>query len=129
MPTFHRPFSGFAVDDVPRALAFYRDTLGLDAREGEMGIAEIHLGDGHVVIVYPKGQEHEPATFTVLNLPVDDVGEAVAQMTGAGIEFLRYEGAPQDEHGVMRGHGPDIAWFTDPAGNVLSVIARERAES
>ena len=124
MVTFFRPFSGFSVDDVPQALAFYRDVLGLDAREGDMGIGEIHLGDGYVVIAYPKGEEHEPASFTVLNLPVDDVGAAVAELTARGVAFLHYEGAPQDEHGVMRGHGPDIAWFTDPSGNVFSVIAR-----
>lgn len=124
MVTFHQPFSGFSVVDVPASLAFYRDVLGLDAREGEMGIGQIHLGDGHVVIAYPKGDDHVPATFTVLNLPVDDVGEAVAELGAAGLEFLRYEGSPQDEHGVMRGYGPDIAWFTDPSGNVFSVIAR-----
>ena len=123
MVTFHRPFSGFSVDDVPRALDFYRDVLGLDAREGDMGIGEIHLGDGHVVIAYPKGEEHQPASFTVLNLPVDDVAAAVDELAGRGVEFLRYDGAPQDEQGVMRGYGPDIAWFTDPAGNVFSVIA------
>ncbi|WP_229053885.1 VOC family protein [Aeromicrobium sp. Leaf350] len=124
MPTFHQPFSGFAVADVPAALTFYRDVLGLDASEGEMGIGVIHLGGGHDVIFYPKGDDHEPASFTILNLPVDDVGAAVAEMTGAGIDFVTYEGAPQDEHGVMRGYGPDIAWFTDPSGNVFSVIAR-----
>ena len=124
MVTFHQPFSGFSVEDVPRALSFYRDVLGLDAREGEMGIGELHLGDGHVVIAYPKGDDHQPASFTVLNLPVDDVGEAVAELAARGVEFLRYDGAPQDEHGVMRGYGPDIAWFTDPSGNVFSVIAR-----
>lgn len=124
MVTFHQPFSGFAVRDVATSIAFYTGTLGLDAREGEMGIAEIHLGDGHVVIAYPKGDEHEPASFTVLNLPVDDVGQAVAELAADGLEFLHYEGAPQDEHGVMRGYGPDIAWFTDPSGNVFSIIAR-----
>jgi catechol 2,3-dioxygenase-like lactoylglutathione lyase family enzyme len=123
MVSFHQPFSGFSVVDVPAALGFYRDTLGLDAREGEMGIGEIHLGGGHVVIAYPKGDAHEPASFTVLNLPVDDVGAAVAELADAGVHFLRYDGMPQDEHGVMRGHGPDIAWFTDPSGNVFSVIA------
>ncbi len=122
MPHFQRPFSGFSVRDVDRAKAFYVDVLGLTVEEDD-GLLRIDLGDGHFVIVYPKGDAHAPASFTVLNLPVDDVTAAVRELTGRGVDFERYDGMPQDEDGVMRGHGPDIAWFTDPSGNVFSVIA------
>lgn len=118
---FHKPFSGFSVDDASAARDFYTDMLGLDVRESENGFLELALdGDTHV-LVYVK-DDHTPASFTVLNLPVDDVGAAVAELREKGLEFALYEGAPQDDDGVMRGHGPDIAWFTDPAGNVLSII-------
>lgn len=113
---------GFAVPDVAEAKRFYGETLGVDVRDGDMGILELHFA-GHEVptIVYPK-PDHVPATFTILNFPVDDVGAAVKELEARGVTFERYEGAPQDDDGVMRGHGPDIAWFTDPAGNVLSVL-------
>ena len=116
-------FSGFSVDDLGRAKQFYGETLGLRVTEDvpEMPLLSLHVGGGQPVLIYEK-PDHEPASFTVLNLPVDDVGAAVEELTSRGIEFERYEGAPQDEKGVMRGHGPDIAWFKDPAGNVLSVI-------
>ena len=113
-------FSGFAAPDIDAARAFYADTLGLEVTE-ENGILTLHLATGGQVIVYPK-PDHEPAGFTVLNFPVDDVEAAVDALTEKGIAFEHYEGAPQDEKGIMRGHGPDIAWFRDPAGNVLSVI-------
>lgn len=117
-------FSGFSVDDVPKALAFYRDTLGLDARENEMNGLELHVGSTRV-FVYPK-PNHEPATFTVLNLIVPDIDAAVDELGAAGVALERYDGMPQDDRGVMRGtvtgDGPDIAWFTDPAGNVIAVI-------
>lgn len=122
MPEFHRPFSGFSVDDTAKAQAFYEDVVGLTVNESD-GMLQIDLGDGHFVIVYPKGEAHEPASFTVLNLPVDDVSAAVRELAGRGVEFARYEGMSQDEDGVMKGQGPDIAWFTDPAGNIISVIA------
>ena len=122
MPKFHRPFSGFSVDDTAKAMAFYVDVVGLKVNESD-GMLQIDLGDDHHVLVYPKGDAHEPASFTVLNLPVDDVTAAVRELRGGGVEFARYEGMPQDEDGVMKGQGPDIAWFTDPAGNVMSVIA------
>ena len=116
-----KPFSGFAVPDTAAAKAFYTEVLGLTVTGDDM--LSIDLGGGHRVIVYPK-PGHEPASFTILNFEVDDVGEAVAELAGRGVEFLRYEGFPQDGDGVMRGNGPDIAWFTDPAGNVFSVVAR-----
>jgi catechol 2,3-dioxygenase-like lactoylglutathione lyase family enzyme len=117
-----KAFSGFSVDDVPRAQQFYGDTLGLDTSE-ENGILTIHLGGGHDVIAYPK-DNHEPATFTILNFPVDDIEAAVDALSERGISFERYDEVASDfdERGIFRGGGPPIAWFTDPAGNVLSVI-------
>ena len=114
-------FSGFSTNDIDAARRFYGDTLGLDARMGEMGILELHLSGGGRVIVYPK-DGHQPATFTVLNFPVADVGAAAEALERAGVTMERYEGMPQDEHGVVRGNGPDIAWFQDPAGNILSIL-------
>lgn len=123
MPDYRRPFSGISARDVPEAVAFYVDVLGLDAQVDDWGMGRIDLGDEHTVLVYPKGPAHEPATFTVLNLPVDDVTGAVRELAGRGVDFVRYDGMPQDEDGVMKGNGPDIAWFTDPSGNTMSVIA------
>lgn len=116
-----KAFSGFSVDDVPAAQRFYTDTLGLRVTE-ENGILTLHLGGETPVIVYPKGDQHEPASFTVLNFPVEDVDAAVDALTERGVAFERYPGFPQDDKGIMRDNGPTIAWFTDPAGNVLSVI-------
>jgi catechol 2,3-dioxygenase-like lactoylglutathione lyase family enzyme len=113
-------FSGFATDDLEGTRAFYADTLGLEVTE-EHGLLTLHLAGGTNVLIYPK-PEHTPADFTVLNFPVDDVEAAVDALTERGVEFERYEGAPQDEKGIMRGQGPDIAWFRDPAGNILSVL-------
>lgn len=121
---FHKPFSGFSVDDTDAARAFYTDVLGLDVREIADGFLELVLDGDTIVIVYPK-DDHQPATFTVLNLPVDDVHAAVRELGERGVNFLHYDGSPQDELGVMTGHGPDIAWFTDPARNVLSVIQHQ----
>jgi catechol 2,3-dioxygenase-like lactoylglutathione lyase family enzyme len=115
-----KAFSGFAVADVEQAKAFYGDTLGLDVSE-EHGLLTLNLAGDRPTIVYPK-PDHEPANFTILNFPVDDVEAAVDALTARGVQFERYEGFPQDEKGIMRGHGPDIAWFKDPSGNVLSVI-------
>ena len=118
-------FSGFSVNDEAAALAFYRDTLGLIVEDTGMGLAVQLPGGGHV-FVYPK-PNHEPATFTVLNFEVADIDVAVDELEAAGVRLERYDGMPQDEKGVMRGkaagQGPDIAWFTDPAGNILSVLA------
>jgi catechol 2,3-dioxygenase-like lactoylglutathione lyase family enzyme len=113
-------FSGIAAPDIEQARAFYADTLGLEVTE-EYGILTLHLATGGHVIVYPK-PEHTPADFTVLNFPVDDVEAAVDALTERGVAFEHYEGAGQDAKGIMRGNGPDIAWFRDPAGNILSVL-------
>jgi catechol 2,3-dioxygenase-like lactoylglutathione lyase family enzyme len=115
-------FSGFAANDIDAERAFYADTLGLEVTE-EHGILTLHLAGGGKVIVYPK-PEHTPAEFTVLNFPVDDVESTVDALTGRGVRFERYEGTDveTDPKGVFRGGGPLIAWFTDPSGNVLSVI-------
>lgn len=115
-------FSGFSTDDLDKAKAFYGDTLGLDVRPNEMGTLELHLATGAMVFIYPK-TNHEPATYTVLNFPIADVGAAVDRLIAAGIVMERYEGLGQDERGVMSGEGPDIAWFKDPAGNILSVLS------
>jgi len=115
-----KAFSGFSVGDIPAARKFYTETLGLRVTE-ENGMLTLHIAGGTEILVYPK-DNHEPATFTILNFPVRDVGAAVAELSSRGVRFERYEGAPQDADGVMRGNGPDIAWFTDPAGNVMSVI-------
>ncbi|OII11556.1 glyoxalase [Curtobacterium sp. MCBA15_009] len=119
-----KAFSGFSVRDVAEARAFYEGVLGFSVTE-EHGMLVLRLDGGHGVLVYPKGDAHEPASFTVLNLPVPDVDAAVAELTAAGVTFLRYEGLT-DEHGVNRRGGPLIAWFTDPSGNVLSVLEQEQ---
>ena len=117
-------FSSFSVDDVPRARQFYADTLGLSVTD-EMGGLRLDLGDGAQVFVYPKA-DHEPATFTVLNFIVDDIDVAIAELGNAGVRFEQYEGELQtDEKGVFRGDGPTIAWFKDPAGNIMSVLVPE----
>ena len=118
-----RAFSGFAVDDIDKASAFYGETLGLETSE-EHGLLTLHLPGDRPTLVYPK-PDHTPATFTVLNFPVDDVERAVDELAGRGVRFERYEGSGQDEKGIMRGNGPDIAWFTDPAGNILSVLKEQ----
>jgi catechol 2,3-dioxygenase-like lactoylglutathione lyase family enzyme len=119
-----KAFSGFAVDDLEAARAFYGETLGLRTSEAN-GLMTLHLAGGRDTLVYPK-PDHEPATFTILNFPVDDIDEAVDGLAARGVGFLRYDGMGQDEKGIARGiesgMGPDIAWFTDPAGNVLSVL-------
>jgi catechol 2,3-dioxygenase-like lactoylglutathione lyase family enzyme len=117
-----KAFSGFSSNEIPASKQFYGETLGLDVTE-EMGGLALHLGSGADVFVYPK-DNHIPATFTVLNFPVEDVDAAVDQLTAAGVTFERYEGFDQDEKGIARGgEGPTIAWFKDPAGNILSVLA------
>ena len=113
-------FSGFSTNDLAAARAFYAETLGLAVEEGE-GMLNLQLGGGQRVLIYPR-DDHQPATYTVLNFEVPDIDAAVDELVAAGIELERYEGTPQDDRGVMREWGPPIAWFTDPAGNVLSVI-------
>ncbi len=116
-------FSGFSVDDLDTARSFYEEVLGLRTSPVEMpGLLRLHLGGGRDVLVYAKGAAHAPATYTVLNFPVPDVDAAVAELTARGVRFLHYDQPPTDENGVMRAGGPLIAWFTDPAGNVFSVI-------
>lgn len=116
-----KAFSGFAVDDPEAARRFYGETLGLQVRDaGGPGMLTLHLGDTEVLI-YPK-PDHEPATFTILNFPVDDVEATVDALAARGVAFERYEGSGQDERGIFRAEGPPIAWFRDPAGNVLSVL-------
>ncbi|GAA2264353.1 VOC family protein [Streptomyces amakusaensis] len=116
-----RAFSGFAVDDIPAARRFYGETLGLEVGE-EQGMLTLTLGGGATVLVYPK-PDHTPAGFTLLNFPVDDIEEAVDALAARGVSFERYEGFAHDEKGIARHEGgPAIAWFRDPAGNVLSVL-------
>jgi catechol 2,3-dioxygenase-like lactoylglutathione lyase family enzyme len=117
-----KAFSGFAVPDIAAAKAFYGDTLGLDLTE-EHGMLTLHLAGGRDTIVYPK-PDHVPATYTILNFPVEDVEAAVDELTAKGVEFQKYEGEDfaTDAKGIMRQGGPLIAWFTDPAGNILSVL-------
>lgn len=122
MLTNSAAFSGFAVDDIDSARAFYADTLGLPVERNEMGILEITLGSGAQVIAYPK-PDHEPAGFTILNFPVEDVEMAVDELNARGVVTKIYDGEfGGDAKGISRGYGPDIAWFRDPAGNVLSVL-------
>ncbi|MGW5352516.1 VOC family protein [Streptomyces sp. NPDC004031] len=115
-----KAFSGFSVDDVEAAAAFYGDTLGLKVSR-QNGLLTLHIAGGRDVLVYPK-PDHAPATFTVLNFPVPDIEAAVDELGRRGVRLERYEQLPADERGIFRGGGPLIAWFTDPAGNVLSVL-------
>jgi catechol 2,3-dioxygenase-like lactoylglutathione lyase family enzyme len=117
-------FSGFAVDDLDAARAFYRDTLGLNVKDEEMGVLTLHLAGDRPTMIYPK-PGFEPATYTILNFQVEDVGAAVDELSSRGVEFERYDGFDQDEKGIARtpgGGGPNIAWFKDPAGNILAVL-------
>lgn len=122
MFTDTRAFSGFSVNDVSQARKFYEETLGLRVTERD-GMLWLHVAGERDILVYPK-DDHTPATFTILNFPVADIEAAVDELTKRGVRFERYPdlGADMDEKGIMRGFGPPIAWFTDPAGNILSVI-------
>jgi predicted enzyme related to lactoylglutathione lyase len=116
-----KAFSGFSVDDIQKAKEFYGLTLGLEVSQAH-GLLELHLAGGTTVLIYPK-PNHAPATFTILNFPVDNIEEAVDKLTKTGVRFERYEGnLKTDEKGIFRGGGPLIAWFKDPAGNILSVL-------
>ena len=122
-----KAFSGFSVKDIDEAEEFYGNVLELDVKKTGMGL-ELHLGKELVIFVYQK-DDHVPATFTILNFPVDDVAQVVDELVAKGVTFIRYENlpAPQDERGILRGkqygEGPDIAWFEDPSGNVLSILS------
>jgi catechol 2,3-dioxygenase-like lactoylglutathione lyase family enzyme len=116
-------FSGFSVDDVPKAKKFYGETLGLRVSE-EYGMLTLHIADERDVLVYPK-PDHTPASYTILNFPVDDIDKAVDELAERGVRFERYDDSAQDEKGIYHGGGPLIAWFKDPAGNVLSVIQQD----
>jgi catechol 2,3-dioxygenase-like lactoylglutathione lyase family enzyme len=117
-----KAFSGFAVKDLDAARTFYADTLGLHVTE-ENGMLTLHLAGDRPVLVYPK-PDHTPATYTILNFPVEDIESTVEGLASRGVTFEHYEGTPMetDASGVFRGGGPPIAWFTDPSGNVLSVL-------
>jgi catechol 2,3-dioxygenase-like lactoylglutathione lyase family enzyme len=115
-----KAFSGFAVDDVQKARTFYAETLGLRTTE-ENGLVTLHLAGDRPTLIYPK-PDFTPATYTILNFPVDDIGGAVDELAARGVRFERYDVFEQDDKGIARGEGPDIAWFKDPAGNILSVL-------
>ena len=124
-----KAFSGFSVNDLQKAKAFYGQTLGLNVSETPEGLA-LKIAGGGQAFIYPK-PNHEPATFTILNFPVDDIDEAVDQLTKLGVRFEKYEGEMKtDEKGIFRGadrgQGPNIAWFKDPAGNILSVLEQKK---
>ena len=118
-------FSGFSVDDLARAKKFYTEALGLKVDDEGVGV-RLHLPGGGTVFAYPR-DDHQPATFTILNFAVDNIDEAVDELTNRGVHFEHYEDGPKtDKKGILRGReqnmGPDIAWFKDPAGNILSVL-------
>jgi predicted enzyme related to lactoylglutathione lyase len=118
-----KAFSGFSVNDLAAAKKFYGETLGLDVEQGPQGL-RLKIAGGNATFVYSK-TDHVPATYTMLNFPVDDIDKAVDQLTAAGVKFEHY-GQLTDARGIARGattgEGPDIAWFKDPAGNILSVL-------
>jgi catechol 2,3-dioxygenase-like lactoylglutathione lyase family enzyme len=118
-----KAFSGFSADDIPAAKKFYGETLGLEVTE-ENGILTLHIAGDRATLIYPK-EDHTPASFTILNFPVDDIEKAVDELAERGVEFERYDGFDQDEKGIFRGGGPNIAWFKDPADNILSVLQQD----
>ncbi|WP_417610069.1 VOC family protein [Owenweeksia hongkongensis] len=118
----NRAISGFSVSDINKAREFYGNKLQLKVMDGVMGLLELHVGNGNPIIIYPK-ENHQPATFTVLNFPVENIEETVDQLSAKGITFERYEGFNHDSKGIARSdEGPSIAWFKDPSGNILSII-------
>ena len=121
-----KAYSGFAVDDLGRAREFYGETLGLktEVLDEENNLMALHLAGDRPTIVYLK-PDFAPATYTILNFPVADIDAAVDELAARGVEFERYDGFEQDERGIARGPGPDIAWFKDPAGNILAVLEAE----
>ncbi len=124
MPTIEltrAPFTGFAVDDIEAARTFYSDILGLTVVDGEMGLISLQLSERNEVLIYPR-LNHVPAAYTILNFPVADIEAAVDALTAKGVVFEHYPDMGTDERGIFRHGGPLIAWFTDPAGNILSVL-------
>jgi predicted enzyme related to lactoylglutathione lyase len=121
-----KAFTSFSTNDIENAKLFYSGILGLEVTVGNMGILTLHLAGGGTVIIYPK-PNHVPATFTVLNFAVNSVEKAVDELNALGISFEKYEGVESDEKGIVRGNGPTIAWFKDPAGNILSVLEEMQA--
>lgn len=119
-------FSGFSVDDIDAARTFYGETLGFSVTTNEMGFLELKLETGAMILIYAK-PDHTPASFTILNFPADDVEAAVDDLNARGVTTKIYpdDQLPSDSNGIMRGNGPDIAWFRDPAGNVLSVLSSQ----
>jgi len=115
-----RAYSGFSTNDISAAKKFYGETLGMNVSE-QNGMLSLQVAGSNDILVYPK-PDHTPASFTILNFPVANIDEAVDELTKRGVNFERYAGSDQDEKGIMRGQGPPIAWFTDPGGNILSVI-------
>ena len=116
-----KAFSGFSVDDLEKAKAFYSEILGLEVVDNPMGLLELHIAGGTPILVYPK-PNHVPATFTILNFPVEDIEKTVDELAKRGVHFEQYEGEINtDEKGISR-NGPLIGWFKDPAGNIMSVI-------
>jgi predicted enzyme related to lactoylglutathione lyase len=122
-----KAFSGFSANNIPQAKEFYGSTLGLKISESN-GLLTLHLAGGNNVLIYPK-PNHTPAAFTVLNFPVDDIDQAVDELSKRGARFEIYDlpDIKTDEKGIMRGNGPTIAWFKDPAGNILSVIEQKES--
>lgn len=115
-------FSSFSVDNIDKAREFYGKALGLEVKDDTMGVLSLHLKGGNTIMIYPK-PDHTPATFTILNFPVDNIEEEVDELASHGVHFLQYDGdIKTDEKGISRGEGPNIAWFNDPAGNILSVM-------
>ena len=121
-----KAYSGFAVPDLAEARAFYADTLGLNVSEldDQSDLITLHLAGGRNIVVYTK-PDHSPATYTILNFPVDDIEATVDGLAERGVRFEQYDGIEQDDKGINRGEGPLIAWFRDPAGNILSIIEQD----
>jgi predicted enzyme related to lactoylglutathione lyase len=121
-----KAYSGFAVDDLERAREFYGETLGLrtSVLDEQNGLLALHLAGDRDTLVYLK-PDHKPAVYTILNFPVEDVEKTVDELASRGVRFEKYDGFDQDERGIAQGPGPRIAWFKDPAGNILSVHSAE----
>lgn len=121
-----KAFSSFSVDDINKAKEFYTDILGLKVSQEEYGSLSLHIEGNNPIMVYPKGNDHVPATYTVLNFPVENIEQAVKELKQKGVQFNQYDSGDlkTDENGISRwsGRGPSMAWFNDPAGNIFSVM-------